>query len=99
MNKKDRGKRGFSKNPWKHIEPGIKTTEKEFNKQNKSMKERIQMEKPRQIVEIFPHKFLGLFATKKYKRFTIVVSVPLQKQAFYKRMRLAFPGCIWKGEK
>ena len=102
MNRKDRGKKGFSNNPWKHNEPGIRINKKTFDKKNKGMIERIDMEKKsKQIVKIYPHKIaFGFVVPKRFKSFTIVFEgFPLKKEEFYARMKLAFPDCVWKGEK
>ena len=103
MNKKDsRGKRGFSKNPWLKHEPEIKLRNLSISKQNKSMLERIDMEqKAKQIVKIYPHKtVLGFVTPKRFKSFTVVFEgFPLKKEEFYARMKIAFPDCVWVGEK
>ena len=98
MNKKDRGKRGFSKNPWKHLEPGIKTNEKDFDKQNKSMKERIAMEKHsvQKVRVIFEKTCFGMLVPERYRTFKIDLTQPLTQPDIQDRMKKAFPECVWR---
>jgi hypothetical protein len=87
--------------PWKKKESGARLSPKEIKLQKKGIKERAQMEKKSvQKVIIYPHKTgFGFITPKKFKAFTITLEIPIKRSDFYKRMQLAFPKCIWKGEK
>lgn len=85
---------------WRKHEPNARVTRKEYISNTKSMKESDEMRKRSvQTVKVYPHKVaFGLVIPKRFKSFSVVVSIPLKSEDIYARMQLAFPNCEWRGE-